>query len=91
MKPKLVIPIKPKWLAMIEIGEKKEEYRELTPYWNVRLSKLVPGDIIEYRAGYGLKVPSLQVRFISLSVGLPNPKWTDNHKVCFRTEIELLK
>lgn len=33
----LDLPLKAKWYNMIESGEKKEEYRELKPYWQKRL------------------------------------------------------
>ncbi len=33
----LLLPLKVKWYRMIESGEKKEEYRQITPYWCVRL------------------------------------------------------
>ena len=33
----LTLPIKKKWFDMILSGEKLEEYREITPYWTVRL------------------------------------------------------
>lgn len=32
----LVLPIKQKWFNMILKGEKKEEYREIKPYWTKR-------------------------------------------------------
>ena len=32
----LTLPIKKKWFDMIKSGEKKEEYREIKPYWFVR-------------------------------------------------------
>ncbi len=32
----LVLPIKKKWFDMIRSGEKKEEYREIKPYWTSR-------------------------------------------------------
>ena len=32
----LVLPIKKKWFDMIKSGEKKEEYREIKPYWTRR-------------------------------------------------------
>ena len=34
----LVLPIKKKWFDMIRSGEKKEEYREIKPYWNKRFT-----------------------------------------------------
>lgn len=33
----LVLPIKGKWFDMILAGEKKEEYRNYSPYWIKRL------------------------------------------------------
>lgn len=36
----LTLPIKKKWFDMILSGEKKEEYREITPYYMSRLSNL---------------------------------------------------
>lgn len=34
---KLKLTLKRKWFDMIKSGEKKEEYREIKPYWFVRL------------------------------------------------------
>lgn len=36
----LTLPIKGKWFDMIVSGEKKEEYREIKPYYEVRLQNL---------------------------------------------------
>lgn len=33
----LTLPIKRKWFDMIVSGEKKEEYREIKPYWTSRI------------------------------------------------------
>ena len=33
----LILPIRKKWLDMILSGEKGEEYREIKPYWTVRI------------------------------------------------------
>lgn len=35
----LVLPIKKQWFDMIRSGEKKEEYREIKPYYNKILGK----------------------------------------------------
>lgn len=35
----LILPIKKKWFDMILSGEKKEEYREMKPYWEKRFKK----------------------------------------------------
>ena len=36
----LTLPIKKKWLDMILSGEKKEEYREIKPYYETRFMNL---------------------------------------------------
>ena len=50
-KAMLIVPIKRKWFDMILSGAKKEEYRDIKPYWRSRL----------YNEGfvdrYGLPVP----------------------------------
>jgi hypothetical protein len=33
----LHLPLKAKWYEMIESGVKTEEYREIKPYWIIRL------------------------------------------------------
>lgn len=33
----MILPIERKWLNMILSGEKKDEYREIKPYWTVRI------------------------------------------------------
>ena len=35
----LVLPIKKKWFDMIASGEKKEEYREIKPYYDTRIGR----------------------------------------------------
>jgi len=64
----LVLPIKKKWFDMILSGEKKEEYREIKPYYTSRFLKVfnmvdgVPSDSkevqIAFTNGYGNKVPA---------------------------------
>ena len=36
----LVLPIKKKWFYMILTGEKREEYRDVKPYYTTRLNKI---------------------------------------------------
>ena len=38
----LHLPLKAKWYEMIESGVKREEYREIKPYWTKRLLKNFP-------------------------------------------------
>ena len=36
----IILPIKRKWYEMILTGEKKEEYREIKPYYKSRFKKV---------------------------------------------------
>lgn len=42
MSKTLHLTLKRKWYDMIKSGEKKEEYREIKPYWAKRLSTELP-------------------------------------------------
>lgn len=66
----LILPIKKKWFDMILSGEKREEYRELKPYYRSRLRNdgfldqyglptLKQGKIV-FRNGYAKKSPSFE-------------------------------
>lgn len=44
----LVLPIKKKWFEMIASGEKKEEYREIKPYYDNRIGYAVAGISFKY-------------------------------------------
>ena len=37
----LILPIKKKWFDMILSGEKKQEYREIKPYYTKRFQKII--------------------------------------------------
>ncbi len=47
----LTLPIKKKWFDMIRSGEKKEEYREIKPYWTKRFQT------IGFLDNYGFAIP----------------------------------
>lgn len=52
----LILPIKKKWFDMILSGEKKEENREIKPYYDSR-----------FKLNYKLKIgPSLQKRLMTI-------------------------
>ena len=72
----LTLPIKKQWLDMILSGEKKEEYRAVTPYWTRRFQRvLLFGErTIKLRAGYSKTSPEAIVRF-SLKRGTGKPEW----------------
>lgn len=53
----LPLVLKGKWYDMIASGEKKEEYRDLKPYYTTRIvnwhNKMWPGyAVVEFRYGY---------------------------------------
>ena len=50
----LTLSLKSKWFNMIKSGQKKEEYRELKPYWRKRL-KAQRFDILVFTLGYPKK------------------------------------
>lgn len=71
----LILPIKKKWFDMISSGEKKEEYREIKPYYQTRFKK--PITHIRFTNGYGNSVPSVTVELLGISKGIPKPEWSE--------------
>lgn len=78
----LVLPIKKVWFDMIKSGIKKEEYRDIKPYYTTRFKKLW-GDNLEdnnkevdilFRNGYSNNSPSFVAR-CSICVKEGNPNW----------------
>ena len=64
----LILPIKKKWFDMIASGEKKEEYREIKPYYESRFlnefkrnNKSLVFDVI-FRNGYSKNSPSIKCK-----------------------------
>ena len=75
----LTLPIKKKWFDMILSGEKKEEYREKTEYWERRLSNLFDGlygerRYVLFRNGYGNDKPTIKC-FVEIAKGIGKPEW----------------
>jgi hypothetical protein len=72
----LTLPIKKKWFDMIKSGEKKEEYREIKPYYQFRLNeKAYTGThYIRLRNGYSKSSPTLECDcYIEIDYG--KPEW----------------
>lgn len=84
----LILPIKKKWFDMILKGIKKEEYREIKPYYNSRILSLFGAVIsndellqesavvqpIIFRNGYSKNSPELLTN-CSLSIKEGLPEW----------------
>jgi hypothetical protein len=76
MESTLHLTLKKKWFDMIASGVKREEYREMKPYWNKRLmcNKKQYNKIL-FRNGYGKNAPSLLIEFTGLQSGLGILEW----------------
>ena len=82
----LTLPIKKKWFDMILYGKKKEEYREIKPYYNSRFAKAlgISQDIIlpygtdkrkiKFRNGYGKDKPEFVAR-CTLDIKTGREEW----------------
>jgi len=78
-RPKMKIlhlTLKKKWFDMILSGEKKEEYREIKPYWTKRLMCVSPSYThIKFINGYGRDRPSFVIEKRSIFVGYGRKSW----------------
>lgn len=85
----LVLPIKKKWFDMIVSGEKKEEYREIKPYYDRRFIDYLsipcvidrttvhmanPKFDVIFRNGYKYNSPSVKCRCV-VSTGIGKKEW----------------
>lgn len=77
----LTLPIKKKWFDMILSGEKKEEYREIKTYWEVRLRNAfgengigVTKKEVMFRNGYGGNAPYF-IAVCSFKIGTGRTEW----------------
>lgn len=84
----LILPIKKKWFDMILSGEKKEEYREIKPYYDNRFYHFRTREIdkntfslcIEspeyalFRNGYSSNSPTIKCQ-IEITTGIGKPEW----------------
>lgn len=80
----LDLPLKKKWYNMIESGEKREEYREIKPYWQERLAlydnrdKLIgtnPCGYTHVRFRYGNTKRAMLYQIDYMIIGRGNPNW----------------
>lgn len=75
----LTLPIKKKWFDMIVSGEKKEEYREVKPYYDNRFKNIyyaTSGDqpYILFRNGYSKNSPTIKCKTV-ITKGLGKMEW----------------
>mgnify|MGYP003290295032 CR=1 FL=1 len=70
----LTLPIKKKWFDMIKSGEKKEEYREIKRYYDVRLGNSKRFTTIIFRNGYLTESPKIKCN-VEITIGYGKEEW----------------
>lgn len=70
----LHLTLKKQWFDMILSGVKTEEYRDIKPYYNLRLLGKEYDSVI-FRNGYARDAPSLTIELKSIRFGTGNPEW----------------
>lgn len=64
---------------MIASGEKKEEYREIKPYWIKRMHfdvwNTCPFDEIHFRNGYSKDAPNMIIECRGIRIGIGKLEW----------------
>lgn len=82
----IILPIKKRWYDMILSGKKREEYREIKPYWQVRFKKVFQMDpvtdtptgqdahIVMFRNGYRRASPFIRA-LCTLSIKTGRKEW----------------
>ncbi len=82
----LSLTLKKEWFDLIQQGVKTEEYREIKPYWDVRLKKYIdygkPFEII-FKNGYSRDARVIKMRCEGIKIEtLSLSNWTesDNRK-----------
>lgn len=79
----LTLPLKRKWFEIIRSGEKREEYREMSPYWKSRFGHVCYGvgrsyDRLVFTLGYPKKDDTerrLEFANPQVSIGFGLPEW----------------
>ena len=70
----LHLTLKRLWFDMIASGQKREEYREIKPYWSRRL----PGqdyDAVQFRNGYSAVAPAMMFELLWIDRGQGVLEW----------------
>lgn len=76
-----------KWFDMIASGEKKEEYREITPYWEKRLFGKMYDDVL-FQHGYSKNARRMRFKCEKIEKKNANPVWCNGFDVfCFSVSL----
>jgi len=80
----LHLTLKKQWFDMIATGEKREEYREIKPYWEKRLCNhnekgefdgYKEFDFVIFRNGYQKNAPEMKVEVTGIGCDIGEEKW----------------
>lgn len=74
----LHLPLKRKWFDMIASGKKREEYRDHTPYWSVRIQNAIIKNkqiIAAFSLGRNKATMFFDVLVIKAVCGCIHPEW----------------
>lgn len=80
----LELPLKKEWYNMIESGDKREEYREIKPYWQNRLALYDNRNVLvrlnhhgytHVRFRYGYTKRTMLYKIDEITIGRGNPNW----------------
>ncbi len=78
----LHLTLKRKWFDMIASGEKKEEYRDIKPYWIQRLQAWGNAfddcrdfSFIRFKNGYSKNAPTMDIECEGIKIGNGKPEW----------------
>lgn len=78
-KKVLHLTLKKKWFDMIKAGEKKEEYREIKPYWSKRLiwknDMLRDFGYVLFKNGYSKDAPQMLFEVKGIRADFGKKKW----------------
>ena len=70
----LHLNLKRKWFDMILSGEKKEEYRDIKPYWTKRFNNFC-FETITFSNGYSKNRDQFEIEVFGLSIKTGLKKW----------------
>lgn len=72
----LKLTLKKKWFEMIKAGIKKEEYREVKEYWDIRL-KNKKFKFVFFKNGYKKNAAAILVECNGILKGKAKAEWSD--------------
>lgn len=80
MEEQIYLVLKTEWYEMIRSGGKREEYRDLSPYWKRRLmpdkKTIRQFRTIHFRLGYHADAPDMIVECKKVRIGHAKAKWS---------------